>query len=150
MKKIMKLNKKTTDNLKKVSVELPRLAEESKDIVRDFDMSWFGCYSFHSKDSVINNKCDTYGCLLGNMARCFDISNSKYYDEKNRFSYQNFLKEEFPSIDWECVTFDYLFSAYWDSTNFKDFYSAIQRVYNLYNHGKKVKYFSYETNKILS
>jgi len=141
---------KTISNLKMVVRELPKLAEEKPKIRDEFNMNNYGIYSGYRIEDIKNNKCFTHGCLLGNIAILFEPK-KEYLDCNNRFDYERFCKEEFPTLlngGFEKISWSYLFHSNWSETNFKDFDSAIQRIKNFLYHGKLIKKFSFETMEI--
>lgn len=148
---------KTLSNLKMAAVELPELTKEIPDIIDNFIMVEFGCYTDLTKDDIELGECKTYGCGLGNISRLFNPLNPKYYNDNEEFDYNLFYEEEFPCLGckWNGVkAWNYLFSSDWYYYQNSNFDSFIKRIVNLINYAIKnktfsIKRFSYETNEII-
>lgn len=119
MKQELKDKEKTLKNLRMCYDGLLELAKKDPRIKDDFDMEQFGVYADLEKSEIKNNVCNTYGCLLGNMARLFEPKD-EYFElsfwEQQAFSYFEFGYIEFPSLfddDGFSDTGNFLFSGTW-------------------------------------
>lgn len=118
----------TLKNLQKVVDELPKLAEKIPEIITDFNMALFGVYD-RCQINEIQNRCNTFGCLLGNTARLFPIKEDYFMSIAKQFDYDIFCNDIFPYIimkhdydDW-----DFIFNANWRYFQ-PTFHQAIDRV----------------------
>lgn len=116
---------KTLENLLKAYNGLMELVKTKPEIKEKFNMQFYGCYDNSEKGFPV---CETSGCLLGNMARVFDLNKSEYYRPFRTFNYRKFAEEEFPALftkqNVRNPLWHYLFSTAWGNS----FDDAIDRL----------------------
>lgn len=90
----------TLANLKKVYKELPELAKKMPSIISDFDMNEFGVLHALTKDEITHNYCLTNGCLLGNIARLFELDDRYFLARcpEPLYNYDLFGAIQFPFL----------------------------------------------------
>lgn len=130
----------TLTNLRKVSRELPELAKTKPTIITDFNMGLFGVFEDCTMVDMVENECETQGCLLGNSALLFNVStDEELFDHGHNqvtFSYQLFGQKYFPALytpghrgdDFNATAnWDFIFSGLWDEVQ-PTFEEAIERL----------------------
>jgi hypothetical protein len=87
----------TIDNLKIVLEGFLK----NKDI--EFDIRRYGVYNYRNREEILNDKCDSCGCLLGHSVKFFsdvidDKGNYFFNDYNNHFDYDSFSRKKFPYL----------------------------------------------------
>lgn len=143
----------TINNLERIYIELPILADKIPSIRGEFNMIKIGCYS---SSTLANPFCQTYGCGLGNSARVFDLSKKEYYNDEGGFRYTRFSDSVLPSLRSEMSLWSYLFSSEWGYYNskhktFEDFISRVASVIKLLKEKGvcEVDYNPYISNRLI-
>jgi len=137
------IHETTLANLRKIAEELPILAKSNPRIISDFDMVVFGVFDNRSQAEVLSHKCSTNGCLLGNAALLFDLSDPKLYDREDGFDYYRFEDKYLPGISDE--KWDFLFSSRW-TRHEPTFEQAIKRIEFFISVNGEVEGFDFHTS----